>query len=418
MALPNNILQNVQTYNKAVLAYLQNSNCFLSTANKRFSNFEKANPANLGDTITFDKPVRVTATAGLTAQFQGIEQRVQELTVDKSYNVSLNISAQELIFNLYDYMDRVGKSATQELGAVIESDLASICQTTPYRFFGDGVNPIDSYTQLATALKRFSTFGADPNDVKGYLPDVVIPKIVGSGLNQFVPDDNKRLRNSWELGSFSRCTWYESNLLKVHTAGSEGQAGSTLTVVSTTKDANGAVTAITFSGTSASSDADSVKEFDRFEFNDNVSGQPNLRFLTFYGHQVSAARVQFKATADAASTGGSQVTVSVDPPLQANAGRNQNINNAIVAGMTVSVLPTHRVGMIQSGNQFYCAMPPLPDCDPFSTSVETDKDTGASLRMYTGSQFGQNKYGTVHDVIWGKTLVSDNAMALIFPYND
>jgi hypothetical protein len=37
------------------------------------------------------------------------------------------------------------------------------------------------------------------------------------------------------------------------------------------------------------------------------------------------------------------------------------------------------------------------------------------LRMYTGAQFGQNLYGTVHDGIWGKTQVSDNAMAVIFP---
>jgi hypothetical protein len=83
--------------------------------------------------------------------------------------------------------------------------------------------------------------------------------------------------------------------------------------------------------------------------------------------------------------------------------------------MQVKVLPSHRVGMVQSGNQFYVAIPPLPDCDPFMTSVEQDPDTGVSLRMYTGAQFGQNLYGTVHDGIWGKTQVSDNAMAVIFP---
>lgn len=415
MALPNNILQNVQTYNKADLAYLENLCCFLTSANKKYKDFQKANPANLGDTITFDKPPRFFANDGLTVNFQGVEQRVQTLTVDKAKNIGIDISAQQLIFNLEDYMDRFGKSAVEELANVIEADIASLCVTAPYRFYGNGINPISSPTQLGQALAFFRNYGAAKYDTKGYLSDIDIPDIIGSGLGQFVQGQNEEWRNSWELGRMGQCDWMASNLLPVHTAGSEGQAQTTLTVVSTTLDANGAVIAITFSGCSAPSDASSVLQYDRFQFQDGVSGQANLRFLTFQGHQVSSSPVQFQATADAASTGGSQVTVAITPPLQVAAGKNQNINHAIVAGQQVKVLPSHRAGMIQSGNQFYVAMPPLPDCDPFATSVVTDMETGASLRMYTGAQFGQNLYGTVHDVIWGKTQVSDNAMAMIFP---
>lgn len=415
MALPNNIVQNVQTYNKADLAYLQNSNAFIGTANKKYKDFQKANPANLGDTITFDKPPRFVANDSLVVNFQGVEQRVQSLTVDRAKNVGIDISAQQLIFNLEDYMARFGKGAVDELSAVVESDVAELCVTSPYRFYGNGVTPINSFNQLAQALAFFRNFGAAKDATKGYLSDIAIPDIVASGLNQFVPAGNDELRNSWELGAFSKCDWYISNLLPEHIAGTEGQAGTTLTVVSVTTNSDGGVISITFSGTSSASDADSVKIYDRFQFQDNVSGQQNIRFRTFTGHKPSASPVQFKATADAGSTGGSQVTVNIDPPLQAASGRNQNITTQIVAGMQVKVLPSHRAGMIQSGNQFYLAMPPLPDCDPFTTSVVTDMDTGASLRMYTGAQFGQNLYGTVHDCIWGKTQVSDNAMAVIFP---
>lgn len=55
MAVPNNILQQVQTYQLSNLAYLQNLNCFVATANTKFKNFEKLT-ANLGDTVTFDLP--------------------------------------------------------------------------------------------------------------------------------------------------------------------------------------------------------------------------------------------------------------------------------------------------------------------------------------------------------------------------
>lgn len=415
MPLPNNILENVATYNKADLAYLQNINCFISTANTKYRDFQKANPANLGDTITFDKPPRFIANDGLVVSFQGVEQRVQSLVVDKAKNVGIDVSAQQLIFNLDEYMDRFGRGAVEELGAVIESDVATVCETSPYRFYGNGVTPISSFNQLGQMMAFFRNFGSAKFDAKVYMSDIVIPDIIGSGLNQFVPNDNETLRNSWELGSFNKAMWYTSNLLPEHISGSEGQAGVTLTVVSVTTNADGAVITITFSGTSAASDADSVKIYDRFQFQDNVSGQPNLRYRTFVGHKPSACPVQFKATANAASTGASQVTVSIDPPLQAVVGKNQNITQQIVAGMQVKALPSHRVGMVQSGNQFYVAIPPLPDCDPFKTSVEQDPDTGVALRMYTGAQFGENLYGTVHDSIWGKTQVSDNAMAIIFP---
>lgn len=415
MALPNNIVQNVETYNMADLAYLQNDNCFIATANKKYQDFQKANPANLGATITFDKPARFVANDGLVVNFQGVEQRVQSLTVDRAKNIGLDISAQELIFNLEDYMERFGKSAIKELGAVVESDIAGLCESAPYRFYGNGITPINSFNQLGQMLAFFRNFGAARDMTRGYLSDIIVPDIVGSGLNQFVPQGNEELRNSWELGAFSKCEWYESNLLPEHISGSEGQAGVTLTVVSVVTNTDGGVIAITFSGTSAASDADSVKLYDRFQFQDNVAGFQNIRFRTFEGHKPSACPVQFKATAAAASDGISQVTVSIDPPLQAANGKNQNITQQIVAGMQVKVLPSHRVGMVQSGNQMYAAIPPLPDCDPFTTSVVTDMDTGASLRMYTGAQFGQNLYGTVHDIIWGKTQVSDNAIALIFP---
>ena len=415
MALPNNIVQNVQTYNKADLAYLQNNNCFISTANKKYRNFQEANPANLGDTITFDKPPRFIANDGLVVNFQGVEQRVQTLTVNKSKNVGIDVSAQQLIFNLEEYMERFGKGAIEELGAVVEADLAGLCESSPYRFYGNGVTPINSFNQLGQMLAFFRNFGSAKDATKVYMSDIVIPDIVGSGLNQFVPVGNEELRNSWELGMFNKAEWYESNLLPQHISGTEGQVGSTLTVVSVVTDANGAVTAITFSGCNAANDPLSVVQYDRFQFQDNVAGYNNLRFRTFTGHFPSSCPVQFLAAAGASSDGSSQVTVTLTKPLQATNGRNQNITQQIVAGMQVKVLPSHRVGMVQSGNQFYAAIPPLPDCDPFTTSNATDMETGANLRLYTGAQFGQNLYGTVHDIIWGKTQVDDNAMAVIFP---
>jgi hypothetical protein len=412
----NNVLTQVITYNRSNLALLLNQNCFLSTANKKFNGFNTNVPKNLGDTVSFDLPPRFTTVNSLILATEAAVQRVHNLTVDKAFSVSYPFTDEQMIFNdVKGYEPVFAKSAMAELGAKVESSIASLAETNTYRFYGDGSNPINTYLQLANALAFFRNFGAAKDNTKGYLSDITVPGIVNSGLNQFTLDRGNREAMSWEVGKFSNCDWYQSNLLPTHTAGSEGIAQSVLTVVSTTLDANGAVTAITFSGTSAASDSASVKAYDKFQFSDGVSGKTNLRFRTFIGHEVSQSPVQFAATADAASTGGSQVTVTITPPLQAASGSGQNINTAIVAGMQGKFITSHRCGLITAGNPLYTAMPRLPDQSPFVTGAETDMDTGASLRTYYGTLFGQNSRVFAHDCILGRTLVPEYAMMIALP---
>ena len=413
MAVPNNILQQVQTYQMSNLAYLQNLNCFVATANTKFKNFEKLE-ANLGDTVTFDLPPRFNTAASLVATFQSADQRVQNLVVQNAINVSYAFTAQQFIFNVEDYMEQFGKSAVMEMSAQIESDIASVCVTAPYRFYGDGVTPINSYGQLAAALAMFRNYGAAKDNTKFYLSDIAQSAIVNTGLNQFVPRRNDEAANSWDIGNFDRAEFYISNLLPVHTAGDIGNLGQVMTVTGVTTDSNGAVISITASGGSAS-DANAVFQYDKFQFSDGVSGFPNLRYLTFIGHKVSSNPVQFAATANAATDSGGNVTINITPPLQAPSGNTQNLNAPIQVGMQFTGLPSHRAGMINSGNSLFLGMPMLPEEVPFPTGNEVDPDTGVSLRMYYGSLFGQNQRGMIHDAIWGKTQVPEYSMSVIFP---
>jgi hypothetical protein len=427
MALPTNVLQTVTTYQESGLAYLQNLVCFINLANTEFKDFDKRE-ANLGDSVTFDKPPRYTTANSLIATFQPSEQLVQTLTCTQSANVAYAFSAQQFVFNVRNYMEKFGKSAIAELGTKVEIDIAKnanssvrnaltgalITDSGPFRFYGDGTTPINSFGQLAQMVSNFKDFGSAKGQLKIILPNTKVPSIINSGLNQFALTRNNENAQNWELGSWGGSDYYMSNLLPIHLAGNVGNDATTLTVVSTTLDASGAVIAITFSGAGAT-DNDAIKSGDLLQFVDNVSGQPNMRFLTWIGHHPSDQPVQFRATANAGSNGGGQVTVQVYPPLQANPGANANINNAITAGMQVTALPDHRCGLIISGDALYLAMPTLPDQPPFPTANKADPETGVAMRMYYGSLFGQNQQGFVHDVLWGSTLVPEYAMRIAFP---
>lgn len=427
MALPNNILQNVQTYQKGGLARLQNSNVMIGISNKKFKNFNQLE-ANLGDTVTFDLPPNSRGAAGLVVTFEGSQQRVQSLVASQSYNVPRAFSTQQFIFNVEQYMNEFGISDVTQLGAVIEADLSKNITSSvqnaltgqlqtdsgPYRFYGDGTTPINSFGQLAQALTNFRDVGTAMANTRGILPLTVVSQIVNSGLNQFVMDRNEKLALSWKLGKFSDCEWYQSNLLPKHQAGTVGDSSQTLTLISTNDPTGQNVTQLTFSGATVN-DLNAIKSGDLLQFQDGVSGQVNGRYLTKFGQTVTDQPIQFRATADAIADGSGNVVINIFPALVSAQTQNQNINRVLSAGMQAKALPSHRAGVIYSGNALFMAMPMMPDEVPYPTANKTDPETGASMRMYYGSLFGQNQRGIVYDAIWGSTLVPEYSMRLIFP---
>ena len=430
---PNNILQQVQTYQRSSLGLLLNLCAHISTANTKFKDFDKIQ-ANLGSTVTFDLPPRFTTAAGLVASFEPAVQRVLQLVADQANNTSFAVTAQQRIFNLEkgeeDYMRVFGKSAIAELANLVEANIALnwasgvVSQldgstntfSGPYRFFGDGATAITSYQQLATAVMFFKNYGSVAEGMKIYLPDTIIPAIVGNGLNQFVPRRNDDIAMSWEVGDFGTplVHYYQSNLMPIHVSGDTGVNGQTLTVISTNDPTGQNVTQITVSGATVS-DANAVFAGDMFQFQDGVSGQPNMRYLTFIGHAQSANPVQIRATANAGANSAGNVTISFTPALNWAGGANQNLNNPIAAGMKLLTFPSHRCGGILGGDAMFIAMPQLPEQSPFDTANEYDPETAASLRLTYGSLFGQNQTGMIYDEVHGSVIVPEYSMRFMIP---
>jgi hypothetical protein len=437
-----NILQQVQTYQRASLGLLQNLCCFVATSNTKFKDFEKEN-TNLGSSVTFDTPPRASTAAGLVVAWQPAVQLVETLVCDQAFNASFTVTAQQRIFNLEkgedEYIKVFGESFLTELANEVEGNLALNAisavpvmtvnsqgqsvptgalhtESGPFRYFGDGVTQLTSYQQLAQMVMLFKNFGSVQHGIKVYLPDTVYPAIVGTGLNQFAPERNNDIAMSWEIGEFGtpRVKYYQSNLLPIQFAGNVGELAQTLTLVSTNDPTGQKVTQLTFSGASAS-DVDAIKSGDLMQFIDGVAGFRPLRYLTYIGHKVSANKVQMRAVADAASTAAGNVTINLSYPLNWAGGQNRNLSQALQPGMQVTVLPSHKAGLIVGGDAFYIAMPQLPDQRPFDTANEYDPETAVSVRMTYGSVLGANQKGIIYDETHGSLAVQIYCMRIIIP---
>jgi hypothetical protein len=378
----------------------------------------------------------MTTTAGLVANWIPASQRVATLTVNQAVNTSYSFTNQERIFFVDksgdSYLPTFVKSAIAEIGATIEIDISRNAisgvinnnplspgygtpNTTsgPYRFANDGVTVINSYQQLQQFVVNFRDTGM-AEEIKVFLPQTKVPAIIGSSLSQFALRRNNETAMSWELGEFGGVNYYQSNLLPVQTAGTVGNSAQTLTLVSVNDASGQNVTAMTFSG-ATNNDVNAIKAGDLLSFNDGVSGQQNMRYLTRFGKNASDQKVQFRATANAAANGSGQVTINIAPALCWVAGPTQNINNPLNAGMQASALPNHRAGLIVGGDAFYVAMPKLPEERPYDSVSEYDPETGASLRLSYGSLLGQNQMGFIHSALWDSFLVPEYSMRIAFP---
>ena len=139
-------------------------------------------------------------------------------------------------------MDRFGEAAAMEIGTAIESDillnivsgvvgnnpkspeyLQTQVNSGPFRFFGDGVTPINSFQQLAQAWANFDAFGAARTKKRGVLPIDIVPAIVGTGLNQFAQERGNETAETWKVGRFGGMAvdWSVSNLLPIHVSGTD-----------------------------------------------------------------------------------------------------------------------------------------------------------------------------------------------------
>lgn len=442
-ATSENILQVVQTYQRSGLLRFQNLNANVSIANKKYKEFNLIS-ANLGSTVTMDLPPLAQTSSGLVATFQPAVQRVIQLVVDQSNNSSIEASDQQRIFNLEKgespYLDEFLKSCVVSLANTVEANIAlnwasavtnndtSIPQNPligtlntfsgPFRYYGDGNTTLNSYQQLADMIARFKNPGSVQNGIKVILPDLVIPTIVGTGLNQFAPRRNDEIAMSWEIGDFGNppVSYYQSNQLPIHTAGNVGFLGQNLTVISVNDPTGKNVTQITLSGATPG-DQNAVYAGDLFTIDDSAGFIP-ARFITRYGPNVSSTKVQFRATSNSAADANGNIIINILPGLSWVNNGNINtfkINTPIVSGMTIISPTSHRCGGLVSDDAFYLSMPQLPMTSPFASSNEYDPVTKVALRLYYGFLFGTATMGFVLDETHGSLIVPEYSMRILIP---
>lgn len=428
MATTLNFFAKVETFHDAGLVRLGNSQFLIKHSNKKFQNFQNYT-SNLGPSVQFARQTLGTAVDGLVAQFTPVEQTWITLTADQQANASFNFTADQFIYNAEQFIKDFGAGYIEALSTKVETYAFNKMKTIPYRYYGNATNDVCSYQAIAQAITYHRAQGSPLTDTKVVFPDAFRPIIIGTGLGMFTPIKNDRAVNSWELGEFSQAEYYTSNIIKPHIAGTVGQTGSLLTVVSVNRNSIGGITSIVVSGAGAGGTPGVVLAGDVMRFKDGVSGKPDLRSLTLYGQIPTPFPVTMVSTTDVTVDALSgHATINISEPIydlfsvqtggviDVNKQMRQTVNETIVAGMQIKVMPSHTPAYIISGNATFLAMPKMPVPQPYDYSTKIDEKSGVGFRSYWGSGFGTGVQGYIYDLIYGFAAEPRYITKILFPY--
>lgn len=411
--MSSNVLQSVATLQEDALALFQNRNCFVQTANTKFVDFEKT-VGNLGMEINVELPFRFITNPSLVTKTQPLKQRYVKLITDQRASVAYAMSAEEMIYHFDNNRERIGKSAIAELSAHVEKNIASRIPDFTYRFFGNGKTTFSNLEDLEKMLIMYREVGSPSPKLNCYTSDLYLLKARSGMMNQFAPIRNDKLARRYEIGEYNYTEFYRSNMFPIHEAGTAGQKGTLLTIEGTNDPSGKKITQLQLSG-DIEPDSIAFKKNDLIQIQD-VTGIPNVRFLTNVGHAPSSCPVQCRVTSDAIVPKEGALTINIDPILSADpTDSDWNITTNIVKGMKIIAAPSHRAGLLIGGDAFYISMPKLPAERPNDSVSKYDPDTGVSLRVTYGTVAGSNVFGFHYAALWGTLMVPDNCMRILFP---
>ena len=412
-----NQVVNVVSLNRSMLMKLVNNCVAVNTANKKYDNVMTIPGQNgqYGRTLQYTVPPDAVVQYSLNVQFTDTNFPTRTISVNRYRSAGYAFDMDQYQFNTRTFMEDYGSAHAVALGQSVESDVLTVAVKNCYRYFGDGIQSIASFAQMALATTIMREPG-DAGDNIAYISHIMDSQMTASGMNLFRPVTNDQMGKKWTIGDYQDVTYYKSSRLPILYAGTVGNAQTTLTVVTATPDADGYVRQITFSGATAN-DTDAIHQYDKATFLDNVGVLPNLRGMSKYDPVPVDTPVQFMASAAAAADGSGNVVVTIEPGLKAAAGLGQNISSAIVAGMQVKFLPTCRLGFMTMGRALYLVNPPLPNQRPYDTNFVREPITGIGMQTVTGAVFNSGDLGNIHRIWYGYDLVPQYGFALAIPYS-
>ena len=379
---------------KEALMQFKNGMGFSANVDKSYSKDFAKKGGKIGSSEKIRKPNRFTVTDGATYSAQDVTEDYVTLSVDTQKHVGFDFTSNELTLNIDEFSSRYLKPGALALVNQVDvSGLTMAAKNVANAVGTAGTTPSTLLAYLEAKQKIMESAGPQDDAYSMLINPAASTKIVDAlkGLFQSGDEIGKQYKRG-VMGKAIGAEWMISQSIYSHTSGQRGG-----TPLVNGNPASGATTLVTDAWTAAA--ANRVKAGDVF----TIAGCYKVNPITKVDTGVLQ---QFVVTADAASDGSGNATLSISPTIYTS-GSLQNVTSSGSldnAALTfVSNASTINVSNLLMHEQaFGLAFVPMekPEGVHFS-AVETDPETGISIRIVRDYSLSTDKFQCRMDVLYG-----------------
>jgi hypothetical protein len=382
---------------KEMLMQFKNGMGFSRNVDKSYSKDFAKKGAKIGTSEKIRKPNRFTVTSGTAYSAQDVTEDYATLTINSQQHVDFEFISSDLTLSVDEFSKRYCGPAALALVNKVDSDGYSMAAQNVFNAIGTaGTTPSALVTYLGATQKVSESSGPQDDNYSMLINPAASTKIVDALKGLFQSGD--AIASQYKRGIMGQAIgaeWYRAQNVYSSTS---GQRGGTPTLNGV--PANGANSIVTTGWTAAA--ANRLKAGDVF----TIAGVNKCNPIT---KADTGQLQQFVVTADFASDSSGNGSVSFSPAIYTSTSL-QNVvaapaSNAALgfsgdAVMTASTVTAHNILMHEQAFGLAYATLEMPQGVDFS-AVETDPDTGISIRIVRQYDISTDKFKTRADVLYG-----------------
>ena len=384
---------------KEMLMQFKNNMGFSANVDKSYSKDFAKKGAKIGSSEKIRKPNRFVPTSGTAYSAQDVLEDSVTLTVSSQYHVDFEFLSSDLTLSIDEFSKRYAAPSALALVNQVDIDGYALAAKNVYNAVGTAATtPSALLTYLQGMQKISESSGPQDENYSILINPAASSSIVDAlkGLFQSGDEIAKQYKRGI-MGKAIGADWYRAQNVYQSTSGQRG--GTPL--VNMASVPNGTTSLATDGWTAAA--ANRVKAGDVF----TIAGVNKCNPIT---KQDTGQLQQFVVTADASSDGSGNATIVISPAIYSSTSL-QNVvaapaDNAALsfvlggASIGTSAVTAHNIAMHEQA--FALAFVPLemPQGVDFA-AVETDPDTGISIRIVRQYDISSDKFKTRADVLYG-----------------
>lgn len=385
---------------KEALMQFKNGMGFSRNVDKSYSKDFAKKGAKIGSSEKIRKPNRFTVTDGATYSAQDVLEDSVTLSIDTQKHVGFDFTSSELTLSIDEFKDRYLKSAALALANKVDIDGQVLATKFVANAVGTAATTPSALLTYLQAMQKVQESAGPMDDNYSYHVNPAASTVIVDALKGLFADQSE-ISKQYKRGLMGIAAGGEWNLSQNLYSYTSGQRGGTPLVNGVT--ATGATTLVTDAWTAAA--ANRVRAGDVFTIANVFKVNPITK-------QSTGVLQQFVITADTSSDGSGNATLPISPTIYGpTSGSLQNVDalpadNAalsfILGGASIGTSAVTVNNLLMHKEAFALAFTPLekPEGVHFS-AVETDPETGISLRVVRDYDIGSDKFRCRMDVLYG-----------------